>query len=60
MEHGYNGLAGHQRGNLSYDRIPRAMAEKVLALYQERYFDLNARHFHEKLREEHQIEISYR
>jgi transposase len=58
-EHGYNGLADHRRGKLSYHRIPMATAEKVLGLYRERYFDLNVRHFHEKLREEHQIEISY-
>jgi hypothetical protein len=34
-------------------------AEKVSALYQEQYFDLNVRHFHEKLRQGHAIEISY-
>ena len=59
IDYGYNGLADHRRGKLSYHRIPMATAEKVLALYQERYFDLNVRHFHEKLRQEHQIEISY-
>jgi hypothetical protein len=36
-----------------------ATAELVLRLYKETYFDLNIRHFHEKLREEHQIELSY-
>ena len=59
VEHGYNGLADHRRGKPSYHRIAMATAEKVLALYQERYFDLNVKHFHEKLREDHQIEISY-
>jgi hypothetical protein len=34
-------------------------AEEVLRLYREVYFDLNIRHFHEKLREEHRIELSY-
>jgi hypothetical protein len=34
-------------------------AEEVLRLYREVYFDLNMRHFHEKLRTEHQIELSY-
>ena len=34
-------------------------AEEVLRLYKEVYFDLNMRHFHEKLRDEHQIELSY-
>jgi hypothetical protein len=36
-----------------------AVVEKVLGLYREKYFDLNVRHFHEKLQEEHQVEISY-
>ena len=30
-----------------------------LELYREKYFDLNLRHFHEKLRGEHQIALSY-
>lgn len=59
IDFGYNGLADRRRGKASYHRVPMATAEKVLALYQERYFDLNVRHFHEKLRQEHQIEISY-
>jgi hypothetical protein len=59
IDYGYTGLADQRRGKRSYHRIPMATAEKVLALYQERYFDLNVRHFHEKLRQEHQIEISY-
>ena len=39
--------------------MPLATVEKVLRLYQETYYDLNIRHFHEKLREEHGIELSY-
>ena len=35
------------------------MLEQVLGLYREQYFDLNVRHFHEKLRQAHQIELSY-
>jgi len=35
------------------------MAEEVLRLYREVYFDLNIRHFHEKLRKKHKIELSY-
>src|ERR1019366_1856379 len=34
-------------------------AEEVLRLYRDQYFDLNVRHFHEKLSEEHQIGLSY-
>jgi len=36
-----------------------ATLERVLELYRERYFDLNVRHFHEKLGGEHEIELSY-
>jgi hypothetical protein len=39
--------------------VPKAQAEQVLELYREQYFDLNVRHFHEKLREEHGIGLSY-
>jgi hypothetical protein len=35
------------------------MLEEVLRLFRETYFDLNMRHFHEKLREGHGIELSY-
>lgn len=59
VDYGYTGLADHRHGKLSYHRIPMATAEKVLSLYQTQYFDLNVRHFHEKLGAEHQIEISY-
>jgi hypothetical protein len=31
----------------------------MLELYRERYFDLKVLHFHEKLRAEQQIELSY-
>jgi len=37
----------------------KAKAEQVLSLYRDKYFDLNVRHFHEKLREDHQIGLSY-
>jgi hypothetical protein len=57
--HGYNGLLDRRRGKLSPQRVPLAVVEQVLALYQEKYFDLNVRHFHEKLREQHQIRLSY-
>jgi hypothetical protein len=36
-----------------------AVVEQVFALYREKYFDLNVRHFHEKLQQEHQIRRSY-
>jgi transposase len=58
-EFGYNGLFDQRRGKRSVHRVPLETAEKVLALYQEKYFDLNVRHFCEKLRDEHDIQVSY-
>ena len=58
-EHGYSGLVDRRKGKPSDKRVPVATVEEVLRLYQEKYFDLNIRHFHEKLREEHGIELSY-
>ena len=56
---GYDGLYDRRRGQPSPRRVPLATVEKVLELYREQYFDLNVRHFHEKLREEHGLELSY-
>src|ERR1039457_4207182 len=58
-EQGYKGLLDRRRGRPSHRRVPKAKAEEVLSLYRDRYFDLNVRHFHEKLGEEHQIGLSY-
>jgi transposase len=58
-QHGYAGLADRRKGKASPRRVPVAMVEEVLRLYQERYPDFNMRHFHEKLREEHGIRLSY-
>src|SRR6202043_1439862 len=57
-EHGYDGLLDRRVGKPSPKRVPLAVVEQVLGLYQEKYFDLNVRHFHEKLQEEHQIRLS--
>src|SRR5664279_3837435 len=56
---GYDGLLDRRRGVPSGKRVPKARAEQVVSLYREQYFDLNVRHFHEKLSEEHQIGLSY-
>ena len=58
-EHGYSGLADRRKGRPSDKRVAVATVEEVLRLYRETYFDLNIRHFHEKLREEHGIDLSY-
>ena len=59
QEFGYNGLFDQRRGKRSMHRVPMETAEEVLRLYREIYFDLNMRHFHEKLRDEHNIGLSY-
>lgn len=59
QEFGYNGLFDQRRGKRSVHRVPMEKVEEVLRLYREVYFDLNMRHFHEKLREKHGIELSY-
>jgi transposase len=59
-EHGYNGLRDKRKGKASFRRVPLATCEQVLKLYQETYYDFNVKHFHEKLEQEHGIELSYR
>jgi hypothetical protein len=56
---GYTGLMDRRSGKQSSHRVPMEIAEEVLRLYREVYFDLNIRHFHEKLGQEHQIGLSY-
>src|SRR6266853_6042510 len=56
---GYNGVMDRRRGKPSRRRVPLGVVEKVLALYREKYFDMNVQHFHEKLEAEHGIELSY-
>ena len=58
-QEGYDGLYDRRRGKPSPRRVPVETVEKVLRLYRETSFDLNVRHFREKLVEEHQIGLSY-
>src|SRR3954452_5290794 len=58
-EFGYDGLFGRRKKRPSPKRVPVKMVEQVLQLYRERNFDFNVRHFHEKLVEEHSIQLSY-
>jgi transposase len=58
-QEGYSGLADRRKGKAASHRVPLKTVEEVFRLYRERYKDFNVRHFHEKLREEHQLEISY-
>jgi transposase len=55
---GYNGLVDHRRCP-SQRRVPMAELERVLRLYRERYAGFNGRHFHEIMRREHGVTLSY-
>ena len=55
---GYNGLVD-QRRCPSKRRVPMAELERVLQLYRERYAGFNGRHFHEIVRREHGVTLSY-
>jgi transposase len=57
-EFGYTGLFDQRRGKRSIHRVPLKIAEQVLALYQEKYFDFSMLHFHEKLVKEHGMKLS--
>jgi transposase len=59
QEHGYDGLYDRRKRRPSPKKVAMGTAERVLQLYREKYFDFNVRHFHEKLGEEHGIELSY-
>src|SRR5216684_282794 len=56
---GFDGLLDRRKSRPSPKRVPWTVAEQVLCLYREKYFDFSVRHFHEKLREEHGILYSY-
>jgi transposase len=59
QQHGYDGLFDRRTGKPSPKRVPLETVEQVLKLYQDRYFDFNVKHFHEKLVSDHQIKLSY-
>jgi len=58
-KHGYDGLYDRRKKRPSPKKVPVKDVERVLQLYREKYFDFNVRHFHEKLVEEHGIQLSY-
>src|ERR1700736_2171336 len=59
QEHGYDGLYDYRKQQPSPKRIPMEQATAGLQLFREKYFDFKVRHFHEKLVEEHGMELSY-
>ena len=58
-KYGYGGLFDRRTRRPSPKRVPMAEVEKVLRLYREKYFDLNVKHFVEKLHGQEQIQLSY-
>jgi transposase len=58
-KHGYDGLFDRRKRRPSPKRVPMETVQKVLRLYQEKYAGFNVRHFHEKLKEEHEVSLSY-
>ncbi|HEU0050036.1 MAG TPA: helix-turn-helix domain-containing protein, partial [Nitrososphaera sp.] len=58
-EVGFNALFDKRVGKASRRRIPVEVVEQVLGLYRDKYFDFNVKHYHEKLTEEHSMEVSY-
>jgi transposase len=58
-EDGYSGLGDRRKGKPSPQRIALSTVEQVLRLYKDTYPDFNMRHFHEKLKAQHGIELSY-
>lgn len=59
QHYGFDGLCDRRRSRPSPKRMPWAVADQILQLYREKYFDFSVRHFHEKLRENHDIPYGY-
>jgi transposase len=58
-KHGYDGIRDCRGGRPRRKRIPIEAITKILKLREQTYAAYNVKHFHEKLREEHQIDIGY-
>ena len=56
---GYTGLLDRRTGQPSPRRAPVAEVARILTLYRERYRGFNIRHFHQILRREHAVTLSY-
>lgn len=57
--YGYDGIFDRRCQRPSPKRVPMATVQAVLRLYREEYGDFNVSHFHEKLVEDHGIQLSY-
>lgn len=56
---GYEGLVDMRRGRPSPRRTPVEEIERILELYREKYRGFNVRHFHQTVRREHGVKLSY-
>ena len=56
---GAEGLYDRRLGKVSQRRIPTDVVMGMLELFDTRYFDFTAKHFHEKLVEDHGYTLSY-
>lgn len=59
QKHGYDGLFDRRRRTPSPKRAPIEQVEQVLRLYWERYAGWNVRHFHQTVRREDGVRLSY-
>jgi len=57
--HGHSGLIDKRLLRPSIRRVPAGQVEQVLRLYRERYAGFNVRHFHQIVRREHGVTVSY-
>ena len=58
-QHGYHGLIDKRHQRPSQRRVPFAEVERIVRLYREQYTGFNVRHFHEIVRREHGVTLSY-
>jgi transposase len=56
---GYDGLLDRRTGRPSPRRVGLADVERILRLYRERFTGFNVRHFHQIVRREHGVMLSY-
>jgi hypothetical protein len=58
-QYGYDGLFDRRRREPSPKRAPMAEVQRVLRLYRHKYKGFNVRHFHDVVRREHGVKLSY-
>src|SRR5262245_30721829 len=58
-QHGFRGIRDKRKGKPSWRKVALEEVNQVLSLYREQYYDLNVRHFQEKLRDNHGMNWSY-